>query len=81
MFASPKTEQRLLPPSLCPDAYVTDGIRLFRVVESLLDPWHGESAHLEDCLTLRSCFYPVDELRLRGFRMVRQRATASPATA
>jgi hypothetical protein len=74
MFAALKTEHRVLPQSLCPDAYVTDGIRLFRVMDRLIDPWHGESAHLEDCLTLRSSFYPVDELRVRGFRLVRQPA-------
>jgi hypothetical protein len=43
---------------LCPDTYMTDGIRLFRVVATLLDPWRGgEAAELEDCLTLRMTHY------------------------
>jgi hypothetical protein len=68
------TPHEALPDSLCPDAYVTDGIRLFRIMDQLLDPWHGESAHVEDCLTLRTWIYPIDELRVRGFRLVRESA-------
>jgi hypothetical protein len=44
-----------------PGVYVTDGRRLFRVIEPL-DPVTGRRAELEDCYTLRTRAYDSQEL-------------------
>lgn len=53
-----------------PDAYLTDGFRLFRVVRGL-----GESlaalAVLEDCRTLRQESYAAEEIWGMGLSVVR----------
>ena len=54
-----------------PGAYFTDGIRLYRVVNMLLDPWKGESFELEDCMTLRTSCYSADALEQLGLEPVR----------
>ena len=52
-------------------AYVTDGMRLFRVVQRL-DPLRGAaSAVLEDCLTLELRSYAPADLWEMGVRLVR----------
>ena len=52
-------------------AYVTDGVRLFRVVQRL-DPLRGAaSAVLEDCLTLELGSYAAADLWEMGVRLVR----------
>jgi hypothetical protein len=62
-----------LPNSLCPGAYVTDGIRLYRVVANLFDPWRGlHTAELEDCLTLESELYPPSKLGAMRLTLVRE---------
>jgi hypothetical protein len=60
--------------SLCPGSYFTDGIRLYRVVTTLLDPWKGESVELEDCMTLRTSFYAPDALGQMDLAPVRPAA-------
>ncbi|MGO9496677.1 MAG: hypothetical protein ACLQA5_08220 [Solirubrobacteraceae bacterium] len=52
-------------------AYVTDGVRLFRVVLRL-DPLRGAAAAvLEDCLTLELRSYGAADLWEMGVRLVR----------
>jgi hypothetical protein len=52
-------------------AYVTDGMRLFRVVQRL-DPLRGAAAAvLEDCLTLELRSYGAADLWEMGVRLVR----------
>ena len=52
-------------------AYVTDGRRLFRVVQRL-DPLRGAAAAvLEDCLTLELRSYGAADLWEMGVRLVR----------
>jgi hypothetical protein len=71
-----RRSQRLLD-SLCPDAYVTDGIRLYRVVASLLDPWSGShGAQLENCLTLETKLFSLQELRWMRLDLVRPAAAS-----
>jgi len=66
-----RRSNRLLS-SLCPDAYVTDGIRLYRVVSALLDPWNGShGAQLENCLTLETKLFSMQELRWMNLDVVR----------
>jgi hypothetical protein len=53
-------------------AYVTDGTRLFRVVQRL-DPHRGAAAAvLEDCLTLELLSYAAADLWEMGVRLVRR---------
>jgi hypothetical protein len=53
-------------------AYVTDGMRLFRVVQRL-NPHRGTTAAvLEDCLTLELRSYAAADLWEMGVRLVRR---------
>ena len=60
-----------LTSTLCPDAYFTDGTRLYRVTAILYDSWEGERVELEDCRTLETRSYPADSLELLRLRLVR----------
>jgi hypothetical protein len=63
--------RRTIPPAAAarPDAYLTDGRRLFRVVEQL-DPSLERPALLEDCMTLELHPYSPTELWEMGLREV-----------
>jgi hypothetical protein len=66
-----ETARGLLSTSaLEPDVYLTDGIRLFRVVRGFAWPAHESEAVLEDCLTLEECAYSPDELWAMGVTVV-----------
>jgi len=58
------TYPRALERNVSPGEYLTDGIRLFRVVATPFDPWKGECAELEDCYTLATRTYPPDAFSL-----------------
>jgi hypothetical protein len=53
------------------DAYLTDGIDLYRVVRPLDEPPRVETADLENCWTLAVHTYTADELWRMGLRIVR----------
>lgn len=59
-----------LHDGLCPGAYFTDGIRLYRVANTLLDPWKGGCVELEDCMTLKTSCYVADALELLHLEQV-----------
>ena len=59
-----------LDPSLCAGAYFTDGMRLYRVANTLLDPWKGQCVELEDCMTLKTSCYVADALELLHLEQV-----------
>ncbi len=69
------TVTKNLPPlsrSLCPGSYITDGVRLYRVVTNLIDPRTArQTAELEDCLTLDTLLYPTDSLARLPLELVR----------
>ncbi len=66
------TKTRSVSHSLCRDAYLTDGIRLYRVVSMLFDPWKGGgSAELEDCLNLETALYSQEALGEMRLKLVR----------
>jgi hypothetical protein len=54
-----------------PDAYLTDGVDLYRVVRPLDAPPRAETAELENCWTLTVHTYTADELGRMGLRAVR----------
>lgn len=56
---------------LIPDSYVTDGVRLLRVVSHLDANARSASAWLEDCLTLEIRPYSPGELSALRLRAVR----------
>ncbi len=64
------TRGRLSTTALEPDVYLTDGLRLFRVVRGFRLPAHESHAVLEDCRTLEQCTYSPDELWAMGLRAV-----------
>ena len=65
------SSSRAAAPTLDSGAYVTDGTRLFRVVQPMR-PLRGQaSAVLEDCLTLESRSYIAAELWEMRVRLVR----------
>ena len=64
---------RLSASAVEPDVYLTDGVRLFRVVRGFAWPAHESQAVLEDCRTLEQSSYPPDELWSMGLRIVRAR--------
>jgi hypothetical protein len=51
-------------------AYLTDGMRLFRIVAPFMHE-RPQSALLEDCFTLETRFYASDELAEMPLRPVR----------
>jgi len=53
------------------DAYLTDGVDLYRVVRPLDVPPRSETAELENCWTLGIRTYTADELWRMGLRRVR----------
>jgi hypothetical protein len=53
------------------DAYLTDGVDLYRVVRPLDEPPRAETAELENCWTLTVHTYTADELERMGLRAVR----------
>lgn len=61
---------RLSRSALEPDVYLTDGLRLFRVVRGFAWPAHESRAVLEDCRTLEEYAYTPDELWAMGMSVV-----------
>lgn len=59
---------------LAPGHYLTDGVRLFRVVSRFTSHDENASASLEDCYTLEIESYSPDELYSIGLRQVRNPA-------
>ena len=53
------------------DAYLTDGVDLYRVVRPLDVPPRSETTELENCWTLGVRTYTADELWRMGLRRVR----------
>ena len=53
------------------DAYLTDGVDLYRVVRPLDVPPRSETTELENCWTLAVHTYTADELWRMGLRHVR----------
>ena len=54
-----------------PGRYVTDGRRLFRLVEPFDHPVRGGIVGLEDCRSLEVVLVPTDEFLERGLWSVR----------
>jgi hypothetical protein len=69
------TRSRLSTCVLEPDVYLTDGLRLFRVVQGFTWPAHKSQAILEDCRTLEEHAYASDELWTMGLIVVGARPT------
>ena len=61
-------------PELRPDSYLTDGLRLFRVVMRFEAGSEPVAAQLEDCMTLEVRAYGPAELYDMGLRLVRAEA-------
>ena len=61
---------RLSTSALEPDVYLTDGLRLFRVVRGFGWPAHESKAVLEDCRTLEEGADAPDELWTMGLTLV-----------
>lgn len=61
---------RLSTSAIEPDVYLTDGLRLFRVVRGFAWPAHESQAVLEDCRTLEERAYSPDELWAMGLALV-----------
>jgi hypothetical protein len=53
-----------------PSTYLTDGVRLFRVIVGFEWPPEESWAVLEDCRTLEQATYTPDELRRMGLERV-----------
>ena len=69
--SSPKPATgRISTSALEPDVYLTDGLRLFRVVRGFAWPAHESKAVLEDCRTLEERAYSPDELWTMGLAVV-----------
>lgn len=66
----PLSTRAIRSPRLTVDSYVTDGVRLLRVVES----GRGASTSLEDCYTLEIRPYSPGELARLRLRPVSQAA-------
>ncbi|MGA8219183.1 MAG: hypothetical protein WB771_11495 [Solirubrobacterales bacterium] len=64
------TRGRLSTTALEPEVYLTDGLRLFRVVHGFAWPPHESHALLEDCRSLEECLYSPNELWAMGLRIV-----------
>ena len=64
------TAGRISTSALEPDVYLTDGLRLFRVVRGFAWPAHESKAVLEDCRTLEERAYAPDELWSMGLAIV-----------
>ena len=58
------------------DVYLTDGLRLLRLVETVVLS-AGPCARLEDCYTLREELHTRDELWQMQLRTVRRKAPAA----
>ena len=71
------TQGRISTGALEPDVYLTDGVRLLRVVRGFAWPAHESQAVLEDCRTLEERAYSPDELWAMGLSVV-QTGTAAP---
>jgi hypothetical protein len=63
-----------------PGAYLTDGSRLFRVIDRLHPP-DGDRATLEDCSTLEVATYSADELWPMNLTLVRGPRRSTPKAA
>ncbi len=61
---------RLSTTALEPDVYLTDGLRLFRVVQGFAWPAHESKAVLEDCRTLEESAHSPEELWTMGLIVV-----------
>jgi hypothetical protein len=68
-MASAGLAPRTLATAPC---YVTDGLRLFRVVSPLAVPPDWTSAELEDCMTLETVSYTPAQLWSMGLVLVRR---------
>jgi hypothetical protein len=77
---TPEEYERLIVPRTLATAagsYVTDGLRLFRVVSPLASGPELETAELEDCLTLEVETYSPGELWAMRLVLVRSAAAAA----
>ena len=66
-------------PGLHEGAYVTDGRRLFRVVQPINPPRAVASAVLEDCMTLDAQAFTPRQLAEMGLRTVVRTAETAPS--
>ncbi|MBN1530013.1 MAG: hypothetical protein JW895_13195 [Thermoleophilaceae bacterium] len=73
---APKWLSRDWSPADGRDVYLTDGLRLFRLIETVA-LGHGPSARLEDCYTLREELHTRDELWRMQLHTVRRTAPAA----
>jgi hypothetical protein len=65
-----ETSKGRLSTDVEPDTYLTDGLRLFRVVRGFSWPIDESWATLEDCRTLEEYTYSPDELWGMGLSVV-----------
>lgn len=65
-----ETTRGRLSSDVEPDTYLTDGLRLFRVVRGFSWPTEASWATLEDCRTLEEYSYSPDELWGMGLSVV-----------
>lgn len=70
MILSETSQGRLASGDVVADAYLTDGFRLFRVVQGLADSLQGPAV-LEDCRTLEQGPYAAEEIWAMGLSVVR----------
>jgi hypothetical protein len=68
---------RLSSSEFEPGVYLTDGLRLFRVVRGFSWPAHESEAVLEDCRTLDHFSYAPDEVWALGLNVVRTERAAA----
>src|SRR5262249_6526975 len=76
MILAERSRGILLSGDVRPDAYLTDGFRLFRVVKGLPGSIEG-LAVLEDCRTLEQSSYAAEEIWGMGLSVVRQAGPGS----
>ena len=70
MILAETSRGTLMTDDVRPDAYLTDGFRLFRVIRGLPGSLEG-NAVLEDCRTLEESGYTAEEIWGMGLSVVR----------
>jgi hypothetical protein len=70
-FSSSRARSWLPTSGLAPDSYLTDGVRLFRLVSPFDPAANPPFAMLEDCTTLVTSPYLPHELSAMHLRLVR----------
>lgn len=70
MILAETSRGTLLTEDVRPHAYLTDGFRLFRVIQGLPGSLEG-SAVLEDCRTLEHSAFAAEEIWGMGLSVVR----------